>query len=45
VRVEYLAWDLAEPRNVARAFLAIMDDVAPGNAKAGPEENSGPASE
>ncbi len=30
VRVEYLAWDIAAPRNVARAFVAIMEatDVA-----------------
>ncbi|PQZ61166.1 MULTISPECIES: LysR substrate-binding domain-containing protein [unclassified Microbacterium] len=25
VRVEYLAWDIAAPRNVARAFVAIME--------------------
>ena len=43
VRVEHLAWDLAAPRNVAKAFLAVIDDVVPGNAKAGPEEHSGPA--
>jgi DNA-binding transcriptional LysR family regulator len=24
-RVEYLAWDIAAPRNVARAFLAFVD--------------------
>lgn len=24
-RVEYLAWDIAAPRNVARAFLALVD--------------------
>lgn len=30
VRVEYLAWDIAAPRNVARAFVAVMEatDVA-----------------
>lgn len=25
VRVEYLAWDIAAPRNVARAFVAVME--------------------
>lgn len=25
VRVEYLAWDLAAPRNVARAFIAVVE--------------------
>ncbi|WP_136043819.1 MULTISPECIES: LysR family transcriptional regulator [unclassified Microbacterium] len=45
VRVEYLAWDGAAPRNVARAFLAVIDHFVPGSAKAGPEKNSGPASD
>lgn len=45
LRVEHLAWDRAVPRNVARAFLAVIDDVVPGSVKAGPEKNSGPASE
>ena len=45
LRVEHLAWDRAAPRNVARAFLAVIDDFVPGSVKAGPEKNSGPASE
>lgn len=43
-RVEYIAWDVAAPRTAARAFLAITEALAPGNAEAGPEQNSGPAS-
>ncbi|QNA92527.1 MULTISPECIES: LysR family transcriptional regulator [unclassified Microbacterium] len=45
VRVEYLAWDAAAPRSVARAFLPFADAVGSENAEAGPETNSGPASE
>ncbi|MFJ6427762.1 MULTISPECIES: LysR family transcriptional regulator [Microbacterium] len=46
VRVEHLAWGGVSPRNVARAFMAVMDDVidAPAHDEAGPETNSGPAS-
>lgn len=43
-RVEHLAWDLAAPRSVARAFLAVIDRLGSENAEAGPEETSGPAS-
>lgn len=43
-RVEYIAWDVAAPRTAARAFLAITEALGPGNAEAGPEQNSGPAS-
>lgn len=28
VRVEYLAWDVAAPRNVARAFVAVVEAAA-----------------
>ncbi|MEU4015954.1 LysR family transcriptional regulator [Microbacterium sp. NPDC028030] len=45
VRVEYLAWDGAAPRSVARAFLPFAAAVGSENAEAGPEMDSGPASE
>ncbi|PRB18967.1 LysR substrate-binding domain-containing protein [Microbacterium sp. MYb62] len=43
-RVEYIAWDVTAPRTAARAFLAVAEQLAVGNTKAGPEQNSGPAS-
>jgi DNA-binding transcriptional LysR family regulator len=44
VRVEHIAWDVAEPRRVARAFLALTASSTPENAEAGPGETPGPAS-
>ena len=46
VRVEYLAWDAAAARQVARAFVAVVDALvdAPAYDEAGPEMNSEPAS-
>jgi DNA-binding transcriptional LysR family regulator len=44
-RVEHVAWDAVSPRSAARAFLAIVQAVSPGDDDAGPEENSGPASQ
>lgn len=29
-RAEYLAWDIAAPRTVARAFIAVLESVRPG---------------
>lgn len=43
-RVEYLSWGNRSSRNVTRAFLDIVAELKPRNAKAGPEETPEPAS-
>lgn len=42
-RIEYLAWDAAEPRSVARAFLGVLARGGAGRREAGPEHRSEPA--
>lgn len=44
VRNEYVAWDAAAPRSVARAFLAVLSGIDHAEEKAGPENSSEPAS-
>lgn len=44
VRVEYAAWDKDAPRSVARAFLRVVDAVAP-TQRGGPGKAPGPASQ
>ncbi|WP_448720390.1 LysR family transcriptional regulator [Microbacterium natoriense] len=46
VRVEYAAWSAQTARNVAHAFLNEIDaEIEAGMREAGPEQNSGPASQ
>ncbi|WP_350352429.1 LysR family transcriptional regulator [Microbacterium sp. A8/3-1] len=42
VRVEYVAWDAAAPRSVARAFLAVLEESPSAHEEAGPEKTPSP---